>query len=318
MPRKKPGKVGENKFEVIRNIPHPCANERAAVEFIESQRWEDTPCCPHCGDTDVYQMKGRDGEREKNYRWRCKGCGERYTVRTGTVMAETRMPLRYWCHAFWRVCASKKGVSAKQIQRETGLSYKSALFLLHRVRFAMADMDGVKLSGTVEVDETYTGGKLRFRGPHNKRGRGTSKQPVMAMVERGGRVKSRVIADVTAATLRAAVNEHVERPAHLMSDENPCYVGLAAEYASHQSTKHSAKEYVRGDVHSNTAESVFAVFKRGVYGVYHNISKKHLHRYLAEFDFRWNTRKDDDGERTAKAIQSAVGKRLMYQGPCAA
>lgn len=160
MARKKPCKVGENKSDVIRNVPLACADEDHAVAFMENLRWGDDPHCPECENRDVYQMQSRDKTgRESNYRWRCRHCGRKYTVRTGTIMAETRIPLRYWCHAFWRVCSSKKGVAAKQIQRETGLSYKSALFLLHRVRFALADMDGVTLTGTVEVDETYVGGK---------------------------------------------------------------------------------------------------------------------------------------------------------------
>lgn len=315
MPRNKPGKVGENKSEVVRSLPLVCADEKMAVEFMERQRWGDCPCCPACSDTDVYAMKCRNGGREKHFRWRCRGCGKLYSVRTGTVMEETRIPLRHWCFAFWRACASKKGISAKQLQRETDLSYKSALFLLHRVRFAMADMEGVTLSGTVECDEAYIGGKPRYKG-HNKRGRGTKKQPVFSMVERGGRVHTRVVPDVTANTLKGAIREVVDNQSRIMTDENSAYFGIGAEFAGgHQVVTHSAREYVRGDAHTNTAESVFALIKRGIYGVYHNVSKRHLHRYLAEVDFRYNHRKVEDGERTVSAIQSGIGRRLMYREP---
>ncbi|MCH7547226.1 MAG: IS1595 family transposase [Planctomycetes bacterium] len=316
MTRKKPCLVGENKCDVIRDVPAACADKDAAVAFMEKQRWADDPCCPLCGGVDVYQMKDRkSGSREANYRWRCRDCGQKYTVRTGTVMAQTRMPLRYWCHAFWRVCSSKKSVSAKQIQRETGLSYKSALFLLHRVRFAMADMKGVKLSGTVEVDEIYIGGKPRYKG-QSQRGRGTRKQPVIGMVERSGRVRTCVIPDVTGKTLKDAVQQHVRKASRIITDEWPAYRKAVAGFdGGHSVVNHSMNEYVRGDVTTNTIESFFAILKRGLIGVYHNVSRKYLQRYLDEFEFRYNTRKVDDGERTVAAIQGAIGKRLMYREP---
>jgi transposase-like protein len=233
-------------------------------------------------------------------------------------MEDSRIPMRHWCWAFWQLCSSKKGISAKQIQRQTGLSYKSALFLLHRVRFAMADMEGVRLSGTVEADESYIGGKPRIKGPHNKRGRGTAKQPIFSMVERGGRVTSRVVADVTASTLKGAIREVVDSESRIMTDELNSYRGIGTEFAGgHRIVRHSIGEYSRGEAHCNTAESVFALVKRGMYGVYHNVSKRHLHRYLAEFDYRWNSRKIDDGERTIRAMKRGEGKRLMYREPVA-
>lgn len=315
---KKQCKVGENKSETVSNLPLACADEDAAVHMLEDIRWGDNPCCPECGDTDVYKMMDRSGEkREKNRRWRCRGCGKLYSVRTGTVMAETRIPLKHWCWAFWQLCSSKKGMSAKQIERQTGLSYKSALFLLHRVRYAMADMQGVKLSGTVEVDETYVGGKPRYRGK-NKRGRGTKKPPVVGMVERGGKVRTQVVPNVTAKTLKGAIREVVDNQARIMTDEHAGYTGIGAEFVGgHATVTHSTGEYARGDVHTNTIEGVFSLVKRGMYGVYHNVSKQHLHRYLAEFDFRWNHRDVDDGARTVEAIRGADGKRLMYKEPLA-
>jgi len=313
------GKVGENKSDTVRAMPMACACDDAATLMLEDIRWGDCPACPHCGDTDVYKMMDRSGDkREKNKRWRCRGCSKLYSVRTGTVMAETRITLKHWCWAFWQLCSSKKGMSAKQIERATGLSYKSALFLLHRVRFAMADMEGVKLTGTVEVDETYVGGKPRNKGPWNKRGRGTKKTPVVGMVERDGRVHTRIAPNVTAKTLKGAIREVVDSQARIMTDENAAYNGIGAEYAGgHRVVTHSVGQYVDGDAYTNTAESVFSLVKRGMYGVYHNVSKQHLHRYLAEFDFRWNNRQVDDGERTVNAIRGAEGKRLMYREPLA-
>ena len=320
MCKNKPGKVAENKSDVIRSVPLACADESTAAHFMEQERWGDSPCCPICNSSDVYQMTGRDGKRNKDYRWRCRGCGKLYSVRFGTVMEDSRIPLRCWCLAFWQACSSKKGMSAKQIQRQTGLSYKSALFLMHRVRFAMADMPGVKFSGIVECDETYVGGKPRYRGtaenPVNKRGRGTKKTLVFGMVERNGRVHSRVVPDVAASTLKSAIKELVDDQARIMTDENAAYRGIHQHFAGgHDTVQHTAKEYARGDVNTNTIEGVFALVKRGMYGVYHNVSKKHLHRYLAEFDFRYNTRHVDDGARTTAAIKSGVGKRLMYCTP---
>ena len=238
-------------------------------------------------------------------------------MRIGTVFEDSRIPLRHWCYAFWAACASKKGVSALQIKRMTGLSYKSALFLMHRIRFAMAPanrQDGGKLRGTVEVDECYIGGRGRWKG-HRPRGRPNprDKAPVVGLVERGGRVRALAVADVTAKTLKGAIREHVETSARLMTDEYQCYRGLAREFPSHETVCHSAGEYVRGDAYTNTVEGFFSILKRGINGTFHAVSRKHLHRYLSEFEFRYNTRWLDDGERAVRAIQGADGKRLTYQ-----
>jgi hypothetical protein len=266
----------------------------------------------------VYKMVGKDGQRNKRFLWRCRDCERQYTVRIGTVFEESRLPLRCWCYGFWAACSSKKGVSALQIKRQCQISYKAALFLLHRIRHAMAPANaaGAKLTGVCEADETYVGGKPRYRGPHNKRGHGTKKQPVFAVVERGGRVRTKVIADITGPTLKAAVREFVDGSAKLMTDENSSYIGLAPEFAGgHETVAHGAKEYVRGDIHTNTIEGFFSILKRGITGVYHNVSKRHLHRYLAEFEFRYNARHMNDGDRTVACIRAAEGKRLLYREP---
>jgi len=322
MERKKPGKVGENKSQIVREIPLACADEHAAVEFMEKQRWGDSPCCPCCGSVDVYKMSKRGSdEREQHFRWRCRDCASLYSVRKGTVFEDSRIPMRHWCFAFWAACSSKKGVSAKQIQRQTGLSYKSALFLMHRIRFAMSEDKNTqeKLSGIVEVDETYIGGKPRHKGwkagAPKPRAQYSTKTRVVAMVERGGSVRAEVAQTVTSRNLRQIVLENVCTSSRLMTDELKAYRKVGPEYASHETVNHSSKEYSRGDVTTNTIEGFFSIVKRGLYGTYHSVSKKHLHRYMDEFAFRYNARNVDDGERTRLALQGAIGKRLMYHDP---
>jgi transposase-like protein len=318
-------KVASDKSPIVTALPRACADELAAVEFLEAQRWAETaPCCPRCGDTDVYQMKDRQtGARNKRFLWRCNGCGQQYTVRTGTVYEDSRIPLRHWCYAFWAACCSKKGVSALQIKRQTGLTYKSALFLMHRIRFAMAEdySEQPKLSRIVEADETYIGGRPRKKHPQGRpgprKGWQDKKTAVAALVERGGNIRSFVTVNVTAANVGKILQENVTTDSHLMTDSSTIYrSGIAKPFASHGMTDHSKGEYAKPDgTHSNTVESAFSLLKRGIYGTFHNVSRKHLHRYVAEFDFRWNARKMDDGARTALAIRSADGKRLRYKDP---
>ncbi|MGO8718831.1 MAG: IS1595 family transposase [Acidobacteriaceae bacterium] len=305
-----------SKSDIIAEIPLACSDELTAIEFFEFQRWGDTPCCVKCGSVEVYKMAdAKTDERSKRFLWRCRDCKEQYTVRIGTVYEESRLPMRHWAYAFWRACTSKKGVSALEIQRHCQISYKSALFLMNRIRFAMApDLPTAPpLTGIVECDETYIGGKPRY--PYlGKRGRGTKKTPVFAAVERGGQIRRHVVADVTGKTLKTAIRNVVDPRARIISDENNAYVGIGKDFAGgHNRIKHKTRQYVRGDVNTNTVESSFALVKRGIIGTYHNVSKEYLHRYLWQFDFVWNTRKLNDGERTVEAVKAAEGKRLMYK-----
>jgi transposase-like protein len=315
-------KVGQDKSSVVAALPEACSDERKAVEFMEATRWKGEPFCPHCGVVGgCMQMKDRaTGERNKRFLWRCGACKRQFTVRVGTVFEDSRIPLRHWCYGFWAACASKKGVSALQIKRVTGLSYKSALFMMHRIRFAMADDNARPLTGTVEVDETYVGGKPRASNavmgseskPRKARyGRGTKRPMVVAMVERGGEIRPMHLdRRVSAPTLKDVIRKHVSRSARIMTDEYRVYRGLDKEFAGHDRVMHSVGEYVRGDAYTNTAEGFFALLKRGLHGTFHSVSEKHLHRYLSEFQFRYNARKVDDGERTLMAIRRADGKRL--------
>ena len=300
---------------VVEQIPVACSNELAAVEFLEHQRWGLNPCCVHCGSVNVYKMKdAKTGERNSRFLWRCLDCKQQYTVRIGTVYEESRIELRHWCYTFWRAATSKKGVSALEIKRHCQISYKSALFLMNRIRFAMAPNGGEPLlTGTVECDETYIGPRRPREKGTSKKGRGTSKTPVFVAVEREGGIRRRVVADVTGATLKQAIREEVDRSARIVTDEWQSYNGIGREFGGgHDTVNHGTKEYARGDVHTNTAESSHALVKRGIMGIYHNVSREYLHRYLWQFDFLWNNRKLNDGERTALTVRSAEGKRLMY------
>jgi transposase-like protein len=260
----------------------------------------------------------KTGQRNKAFLWRCHACKKQFTVRIGTVLEESRIPLRHWAYAFWRMASSKKGVAALEIRRHCQISYPSALFLLHRIRRALTPERGKspKLRGIVEADETYIGGKPRHGwgiGPF-KRGFGTKKTPVFGMVERGGRIHRRVIPNVSGKNLKKAIRECVDQNATISTDELQLYRGIGKEFkGGHITVNHGCKQYVLGDASTNTAESSFALLKRGMTGIYHAVSKKHLHRYVNEFDFRWNTRNMNDGERTVAAVQGAQGKRLDYK-----
>jgi transposase-like protein len=285
-------KPGDAKSEVLQEIPRACLDETAAVEFMEKQRWGDTPKCPHCGSTEVTKMTANDGQRNARFLWRCHSCKRQFTVRVGTVFEDSRIPLRIWCHAFWRACSSKKGVSALQISRECSITYKSALFLMHRIRYAMTEpVMSNRLTGIVETDETYMGGKPRGPG-HHKPGWGTKKTPVLAMVQRPGNVRARVIANITSRTLRTEMLNAIDLSARLCTDELKRYRPIGRLFAGGRGTvQHGIKQYADGPDHVNTCESFFSLLKRKFYGTHHAVSKKHLHRYISEAEFHWNTQR---------------------------
>ena len=303
-------------------LPLACHDEKAAVEFMEKQRWNGSPFCPLCGSFGVYQMRDRKtGERQKNFRWRCNDCKGQYTVRRGTVMEDSAIPLRMWCYAFWRAATSKKGVSALEIHRQTGLSYKSSLFLLHRIRYAMADAQPEAMGGegkTVEADEMYFGTEAGKSRKGTQRG-GTLPQmnKIVSLVERKGGVRSFHVANVRAENLKQVLAANIAKESTVYTDSSPRYNALKREhgFAWYEQVNHSHKEFVRGDAHTNTVEGFFSLLRRGLTGIYHNVSTAHLHRYLAEFDFRYSNRDLSDGERIALAIKQSEGKRLMYAEP---
>lgn len=288
--------------------------EEEARALLERIRWPNGPVCPHCSSVEATKLQGK-AHRAGLYD--CHGCQAQFTATVNTIMEDSHLPIRTWLMAFAILCSAKKGVSALQLQRQLELgSYRTAWHLCHRIRHAMGKEPMVGLlKGTVEVDETYVGGKPRKGTGNTRMGRGTKKVPVVALVERGGKVRAWPIENVKAATLKGAVRDHVERSATIMTDEYGSYRGLKKEFASHQVVSHSRGEYARGDAHTNTVEGYFALLKRGVMGSFHHVSKKHLGRYVDEFSFRWNHRDTTDGKRAQEAIKGAEGKRLMYRQP---
>ncbi len=299
-------------LEALRNA---AVSEPLAVAFLEKQRWGDCPACVKCGSVNVYQMVGRDGQRNKDYRWRCRDCSQFFTVRTGTIFAETRLPLRVWVYAIWKACSSKKGISALQLSREMEVTHKSALFILRRIRHGLGEVAPEKLMGTVEADEVYIGGKPRYKGA-SKRGAGADKVPVVGLVQRDGDVRFQMMQRVTSDQLGKFIAENADLSCRLITDEHPGYKQVGKAFImGHETVTHSAGEYVRAgtDVHSNTVEGVFSLIRRGVMGTFHSVSRKHLPNYLNEFQFRWNTRKMNDGQRVSAAIKKIDGKRLEYR-----
>ncbi|MGD1146545.1 MAG: IS1595 family transposase [Thermoanaerobaculaceae bacterium] len=289
-------------------------NEDEARMLIEHVRWPNGPVCPHCGASDAVRLEG-DSTRPGTLT--CRKCRKQFTVTVNTVMHRSKLPLSKWLMAFHLMCSSKKGISALQLQRELGLgSYQTAWHMAHRIRYAMnAGGMAPLLKGDVEVDETYVGGKPRKGSKHPaKRGRGTKKQPVMALVERNGQVRTHVVPNVSGATLRRMIRASVGRQARILTDEWAGYNGIGKEFdGGHETVNHGNGEYARGDVFTNTAESFFALLKRGIIGAFHSVSKCHLWRYADEFEFRWNHRRVTDYERMLAALAQVGGKRLTYK-----
>jgi transposase-like protein len=304
----------KNKSAVLEALRIAAVDETKSVEFLEQERWAGQVVCPRCESAEVYKMTGRDGQRNKDYRWRCRSCKKFFTVRTGTIFEETRLPLQIWVYAFWKACSSKKGISALQLSREMMITHKSALFILRRIRHGLGEIGQPKLTGTLEVDETYVGGKPAWGT--SKKGRGTRKTPVVGIVQRGGDVRFQMLERITSDRLGHFIAENADLSCRLMSDESNLYLRVGKKFrGGHNSVNHHLKEYVRRgtDIHSNTIEGVFSLIKRGVMGTFHSVSRKHLQNYLNEFQFRWNTRKLDDGQRVSAAIKKVDGKRLEYR-----
>lgn len=285
--------------------------EDDAREYLESVRWVNDRICPHCGFNTSYKLEPKKESKRPVRKgvYKCKKCRKQFTVTVGTIFAESHIPLNKWLIAVHLMCSSKKGISANQLHRMLGITYKSAWFMAHRVRYAMEHIPLDKLIGIVEVDETYIGGKHS-----GKRGRGSeNKIPVVSLVQRDGTVRSKKFDNLTAKNLKNYIKENVDKSSIIVTDEFRSYNGLAKDFSKHYVVNHGRKEYVRGEAHTNTAEGYFSLLKRGVNGTFHHISKKHLQKYLAEFDFRYNLRKLKDGDITPLAVRGIEGKRLMYR-----
>lgn len=297
------------------------STEDAALAYFESVRWPDGPVCPHCGNSDqgcIYRRTPNLTAKIRKGLYTCANCREDFRVTVGTVMEASHIPLHKWLIAFYMMCASKTQISALQLKRQLELgSYSTALFLCHRIRFALLDLfPDTKLSGTVEADETYIGGRMKGKG----HGYVKNKTSVVALVERGGRVRSRVVDMVSGKAITRLLKEHVEATAHLNTDEAPVYIKPAGRFASHSAVNHKAEEYARVEddgslATTNTVEGFFGNSKRGIDGTHHHISRQHTNLYFAEVDHKYNTRDLTDGERTVAGMRRMEGKRLMRRAP---
>ena len=286
----------------------------AAREHLEAMRWPNGPVCPHCGGIERNSLLNGASHRVGLYF--CGDCREQFTVTVGTVFERSKVALHKWVYATHLMCASKKGISAKQLERMLGVTYKTAWFMAHRIREAMNIEPKGQLGGNgspVEVDETYWGNA----GKHQPGARGWHhKMKVVTLVERNGEKRSYHLANVNHKTLGPIMKGQIAAKARLMTDQAGVYEKVGKDFASHEIVNHTKKEYARGDVTTNTVESSFAILKRGLYGTFHSVSEQHLQRYATEFDFRWNTRQAlgyNDADRAAAALKGISGKRLTYR-----
>jgi transposase-like protein len=303
----------------VLSAPH-FHNEEAAFAYVEALLWPKGPTCPHCGNCDSDRIGRLQGKSSRIGLRKCYACRGTFTVRMGSIFEDSHLPLRLWLQVIHLMCASKKGLSTRQIQRMLQCSMKTAWFLSHRIREAMKDGSFGPLGGegaTVEVDETYIGGKEGNKHLSKRKVRGgvAGKEAVLSLVERDGRVRSLHVGKVRADNLRSIVIAQVDDASLLCTDDSFNYYGMGRTFR-HESVNHSAKEYVRGPFHTNSVEGFFSILKRGIFGCYFHVSEQHLHRYLAEFDFRYSNREKlgvDDAARADLAIKGFAGKRLTYE-----
>jgi len=292
--------------------PHFQDDDRAR-EYLEAIRWPNGPICPHCGS--VAKHYSLQGKAHRVGLWKCKDCREQFSVTVGTVFERSKIGLHIWLQAVYLLCSSKKGISSKQLERTLGVTYKTAWFIAHRLREAMKPTGpGIfgGNGGTVEADETYIMKKHNRRTPNES----TSKHAVFSLVERNGGARSFHVPDVTAKTLKTKLYRNVDKNTQIMTDDANQYKRLKGYFAGHDTVNHSTFEFSRGNVHTNTVEGFFSIFKRGLYGVYQHVSSQHLRRYTTEFDFRYTYREKlgfNDLERMQQALKGISGKRLTYR-----
>ena len=294
-------------------------NEEAAYEFVESRLWPNGPVCPRCKETERVGKMG--GKSTRIGAHKCYACRKPFTVKIGTIFESSHVKMHLWLQAIFLIASSKKGISSNQLHRTLGVTLKTAWFMTHRIREAMRTDEFAPFGsngGAVEVDETYIGHDKRIKPKGQKKGRGYHhKNKVLSLVDRNtGQARSFVVDDVKAVTLAKIVRDNIAREARLMTDEASQYTKVGREFAGHDVVAHMKGEYGRGEVYTNTIEGFFSIFKRGMKGVYQHCAHNHLHRYMAEYDFRYNNRAAlgiDDRCRADNLLAGVVGKRLTYE-----
>lgn len=299
-------------------------DEEAAYAFVEARVWPNGPVCPHCGGTE--RISKMNGKSTRIGAYKCYQCRKPFTVKIGTIFEGSHVAMNLWLQAIYLMCASKKGISSNQLHRTLGVTVKTAWFMSHRIREAMRSGDFAPFGtdgGIVEVDETFIGNDRTKKPKHEKKGRGYAhKFKVLSLVDREtGKARSMVVDDLKIKTLTPILEQNIAKEAHVMTDEAGQYVHLRKHFADHGVVRHNKGEYGRGNTHTNTIEGFFSIFKRGMKGVYQHCSEKHLHRYLAEFDFRYNNRIANgvtDSERLEHTLRGIVGRRLTYRDSFAA
>lgn len=292
-------------------------DEATARAYLEAVRWPKGPVCPHCGGADrQHRIEANPAKNVRPGLLACGHCRGQYTVTVGTVFEDSKIPLHKWVYANHLICSSKKGISSKQLERVLGVTYKTAWFMSHRLRTGMKSTPTGQLGGggkVVEADETYWG---RKRGKKMHPQGMEHKQKIFSLVERNGTVRSFHVPNVSGANLKPILREHVDRRTAIHTDEFGAYAGLRKEFAAHETVTHGIKEYVRGNVTTNTIEGYFSILKRGLTGIYQCVSEQHLQRYVDEFDFRYNNRQSlgvDDEQRAVALLKQVHGKRLTYK-----
>lgn len=298
-----------NEFRNLKELFDHFKDEDTSKTYLEKQRWNDTPACPHCGSIKVYRT---------NRGFKCgeKQCMKKCSVTVGTIFENSKIPLRTWFAAMYLIASHKKGISSLQLHRDLGITQKSAWFILHRIREALREKNSPILTDVVEVDETFVGGKNKNRHASKKvpesQGRSTKdKTPVVGVMQRGGKVRTQVVKDTKADTLHPIIVNAVKTGSIVITDEWAPYRGMGENY-NHVVLSHKDGEYVRGAFHNNTIEGFWSLLKRGLYGIYHQVSPRHLFRYCHEFEYRYNSRKLKDAERFTLTLQRVNG-RLKYK-----
>jgi transposase-like protein len=312
-------KENESELNLV-TLAKEYADEDNARALLESILWPNGPVCPHCKnhkDKAIYKMESKPGSKTKMRAGlhKCGACRNTFTVKVGTIFEDSHLPISKWLMAIYILCASKKSISALQMSRMLKITYKAAWFMNHRLRFAMNPNQPLAnlLKGVVEIDETYVGGKGDMKTKVLR------KTPVVALIERGGEMRTAVVANVTQRNLRAVINETVDKSAVINTDESPVYRNQLNSFEGHDKVNHSKELYVlkmAGSgrlAHVNSCESFFSLLKRGVMGSWHHVSRQHLPKYAGEFAFRWNYRSISDGERMKVAIGLTTDKRLTYR-----